>query len=100
MAKVKTFAIKLCDGWTLNYDGEKQDFEHLSDIFKEFGWDTEHDPNAKECADIIWRELYCFGYIDLSKMCNGKHTCTITVIPCKDTKDALISEEETDNEEV
>lgn len=87
----KRVTIKLCDGFTLNYDGEKTDYEHISDIFDVFGWDTENDPNAKECADIICREMFCFGFIDLSPMCNGKHICTITAIPTQG--DGVIKEE-------
>ena len=57
--------IKLCDGFIVLYKGETEKYEGLAGIWEAFGWDIKNDPNAKECADIITRELFCFGNMTL-----------------------------------
>lgn len=74
MSEVKT--IKLWDGWKVTYDGEETVCKSPPEVWELFKWDIDNDPNAKECADIITREIYCFGSIDISVMCPG-HTLTI-----------------------
>lgn len=76
----KSYEIKIAGGVILNYDGMEEVLKGPADIWQVFKWDIVNDENAKQCADIIARELLCFGYIDLSAMCNG-HTCTLTMIP-------------------
>lgn len=44
-------------------------------------WDIVNDPQAKECADIITRELWCIGFIDLSCLTRDNSTFTVEVIP-------------------
>lgn len=87
-------SIKLWDGWKLSYDGKETICKTPPEVWEYFGWDIENDPDASECASIITREMYCFGYMDLSALCPG-HTLTAEVIPVG----TLEKEEEEDWEE-
>lgn len=53
--------IKICDGVNVQYKGKTHKCDGPWDLWKLFNWDTENDPNAKECASLITRELFCFG---------------------------------------
>ena len=53
------------------------------EVWETFNWDIDNDPAAKECADIIIKHLFCFGFIDLTEMNHGKYLA-LTVIPVKD----------------
>lgn len=76
-------SIKLWDGWKITYDGEETICSNPPEVWEFFGWDIENDSNADECAKIITKEIYCFGHMDLSKLCPG-HKLTIDVIPVKE----------------
>ena len=81
--------IKIMDGLKVITDDKiielkEGGFPALWDLF---GWDIENDPNAKECATIITRELFCFGQINLSHMNNGK-LLLVEVIPVKEGANA------------
>lgn len=65
-------SIKILDGVNVCTENEKVFCEGPTDIWKLFKWDVENDPNAKECATIITRELLTWGEIDLSAMNKGK----------------------------
>ncbi len=75
--------MKLFDGVRVTTAEESEIVSSPVELWQMFGWDIEHDANAKECADIIMRELLCFGHMDLSQMNNGK-TLYLSVIPCKE----------------
>ena len=71
--------IKLWEGWEVNHNGEKTICKSPKEVWNLFGWDIENDKEADECASMITREVYCFGFIDLTPMCNSG-TLTITAI--------------------
>lgn len=73
--------IKIWDGWKINHNGEETICESPKDVWEFFGWDIENDPNADGCASLITREMYCFGFIDISQMLTDGGTLTITAIP-------------------
>lgn len=77
--------IKIWDGVRVTTSSESEVVESPSDLWKMFGWDIENDPNAKECSQIITRELFCFGHIDLSQM-NGGKTLLLSVIPASESE--------------
>lgn len=79
----KTFTIKIWDGVNIITENETIFCEGAKDIWRIFGWDVENDPNARECASLIFRELYCFGNADLTAMNHGKKLL-LEVVPCKD----------------
>ena len=56
-----------------------------TDLWNLFGWDIKNDPNAKECASMITRELFCFGKIDLTAMYNGRKLM-LEAIPAKESE--------------
>lgn len=72
--------IKLADGVILTYDGEQTILQGMADVWDAFNWNIKNDKQANECALEITRQLLCFGFIDLTPMCNG-HTCTLKLIP-------------------
>ena len=78
--------IKIWDGVNVITEDGTTRVDGPLDLWKLFGWDIENDPNAKECATIITRELFCFGRIDLSAMNNGK-TLILRVIPASNEKE-------------
>ena len=76
-------SIKIYDGIRVNYDHEISELKYICDLWDMFGWDTENDPQAKECASLITRELLCFGHIDLTELANGK-LLLVEMLPPKD----------------
>ena len=84
----ESFSIKLWDGIRIVTDRDTEIVDAPCDLWKVFGWDIENDPDAKECASIITRELFCFGRIDLSPM-NGGKTLLLVAIPSKESEDAM-----------
>ncbi len=76
-------SIKIYDGVRVNYDHEITELDYICDLWEMFNWDIKNDPNAKECSVAITRELFCFGFVDLSPMANG-HLLTVEIIPVKD----------------
>lgn len=74
--------IKLWDGIRVTTDTDSEIVESPVELWELFNWDIENDPNAKECAQLITRELFCFGHVDLSEMNNGK-TLYLSVVPAK-----------------
>ena len=79
----EAFTIKLYDGVKVITEDGTQTVKYLPDLWKMFKWDIENDPNAKECAGIITRELICFGRIDLSAMNHGR-LLHLVLIPAQD----------------
>lgn len=76
-----TKAIKIYDGVRVIHDHEIVNLDHICDLWELFNWDVKNDPNAKECADIITRELICFGFMDLTKMTNSGKMLTVELLP-------------------
>lgn len=74
--------IKLCDGFkVIHSEGiiETQDFRGIfTDLFH---WDLENDQLAKDCYDVIFREVFCFGRVDLTQFTDSKRTLIIEAIP-------------------
>lgn len=69
--------ISLCDYVALIYDGKEEKLSNNpQDLWKALGWDIINDKNASECADIVIRDLFCFGRCDLSPLTNG-HTLIV-----------------------
>ena len=72
--------IKLYDGYRVYFDGEVQDF-------KEHNWDDVMDFinmfKDKEMRMELFRQIFCFGILDLSEAYNG-HKLIISLIPHKD----------------
>ena len=80
-------SIKIYDGIRVNHNHELTELKYLPDLWELFNWDIVNDPKAKECADIITRELLCFGYIDLSQMLTKGGLLTVEMLPPKDQAD-------------
>lgn len=81
--KTETREIKLCDGFRIEYDGENERFETLEEVFKAIHWDTD-DGSTKQAREIVWRELWCFGFVDLTPYMPKGHTLVIRAIPVKE----------------
>lgn len=79
---METIEIKLWDGIRIITETENEIVEGPADLWKTFGWDIENDTDAKECATIITRELFCFGQIDLTQMNHG-NLLFLKVVPAK-----------------
>jgi len=75
--------IKIYEGVRVNYDHEITELNYICELWDMFGWDIKNDPQAKECADMITRDLLLFHYVDLTKMANGK-MLIVELIPPKD----------------
>lgn len=69
--------IKLWNGWRVNHNGEVIECNSPLEVWELLGWDIENDKNASECATEITRQMFCFGFVDLSKMLTKKGTLTI-----------------------
>ena len=54
-------SIKVYDYAIIEHKGKTTKLEHICDIWEAFGWDIENDKEAKTCADLITRELICWG---------------------------------------
>lgn len=82
---MNTINIKWADGLKVITDDEVIELREggFPELWKLFNWDTENDPAAKECAEIICRELFCFGRIDLTEMNHGR-LLIVAVIPVKE----------------
>lgn len=78
MAKRK---IKIADGNKVTYNGKVYIMTGNAQLWDMLGWDIEHDRDAKQCADIIVQNLFCFGYIDLSPMCSAGDKLEVEIIP-------------------
>lgn len=78
--------MKLWDGWKVTHNGEETICKNPPEVWEMFGWDIENDKDANECAMMITREMYCFGHIDLSSMCNDG-TLIIDIIPVNEMKE-------------
>ncbi len=78
MKEVKTIKI-FPNGVDLVVDGERTNCKSPCELWDALGWDIENDKNADECAGIVTRQLYCFGYIDLSALTDGKHSVFVEV---------------------
>lgn len=76
-ACTKTIKIKMYDDVTVTVDGETESVQNMPNLWKWLRWDIENDPSAKECADLITRELLCFGEADISALSQGRHTVVI-----------------------
>ena len=74
--------IKIWDGVNVITENETIFCESPSAIWQLFGWDVENDPNARECATEINRQLFCFHEVDLTAMNNG-NKLLLRVVPCK-----------------
>lgn len=73
--------IKLCDGFRVIHEDGVIETDDFRGIFTDiFGWDLENDKEAKAGYEMCIREVYCFGYVDLTKACNG-HKLIIEAIP-------------------
>ena len=81
--ETKTRYIKLCDGFRLEYDGDNERFETLQEVFTAIHWDTD-DESTKEARSIVCREMFCFGYVDLTPCMPKGHTLVIRAIPVKE----------------
>ena len=68
--------IKLFDGFRLEYDGENERYETLEEVFKAIHWDTD-DESTKNAREIVYRDMFCFGYIDLTPCMPSGHTLFI-----------------------
>lgn len=81
----KSISIKLWDGWRIIHNGEITVCNSPKEVWDWFGWDIENDKNASECATEITKQMYCFGYIDLTPLCTkrGDHLF-LEVIPSSD----------------
>ena len=79
-----TKSIKLYESVRVIHDHEVINLDHICDIWDLFNWDIENDPEAKTCADMVTRELVCFGFIDLSRMTNSGKMLTIELLPPED----------------
>ena len=77
--------IKLWDGIKVTTEDETTVVKSAPELWKLFNWDIENDPNAKECAQIITRELFCYGCFDLTAMNHG-NLLYLKVIPATDNE--------------
>lgn len=73
-------AIKLYDGYKVNVDDDIEEF-------KEHNWDEVMDyiniPKEKEIRSELFRHIFAFGVLDLSKAYHG-HKVIVSLIPVKD----------------
>ena len=86
---METMSIEIYHGVRVNHNHELIYLDYIPDIWKLFGWDIENDAEAKEASLLITRELFCFGFIDLTQMADGK-LLTIELLPPEE-KEALTS---------
>lgn len=73
--------IKVADGNKVTYKGKTYIMTGNAQLWDLLGWDIKNDPNAQACADVIVRELICFGYIDLSSLCSDGSRLEVEIIP-------------------
>ena len=79
----KKIKIKLCDGFRVIHEDGVIETDDFRGIFTDmFHWDLENDKDAKAGYEECIRQVYCFGYVDLTKACNG-HKLIIEAIPTK-----------------
>ena len=82
---MKTITVKMADGDKVTHvvNGKKQVYIMTGNaqLWELLGWDVEHDENAKACADIVVRELLCFGYFDISATMPKGEQLIIEIIP-------------------
>lgn len=76
-------SIKIYEGVRVNANHKVINLKYIPDIWNLFKWDIKNDKNAKECADLITRELLMFGYIDLTDLNQGK-MLIVELLPVKD----------------
>lgn len=74
--------IKLYDGVIMNYKGKTYNYEHPADLWEAFGWDTENDEMAHQCALEITRNLIGWGFCKFNDD-NGREVY-IELIPAKE----------------
>lgn len=74
---MKAKTIKLFKSVDLIIDGEKESFKDMPALWDRLKWDIESDPNAKECSELITRELFCFRVMDISALTGYKHSVVI-----------------------
>ena len=79
----KEFRIKLCDGFKITYNGESWDVANLSELWQAIKWDND-DEETKKAREVVIRELFCFGCIDMTPAMPKGNALYIEVIPCKD----------------
>lgn len=75
--------IKICDGFRVIYDGEEIIMDTLSEVFEAIHWGGD-DPETQEARTIFVKNMWCFGYVDLTMAMPKGHTLIIHAIPCKD----------------
>lgn len=73
--------FKIADGNKLTYGDKVYIMTGNAQLWEALGWDIKNDPNARECADLIVRDLVCVGYADLSPLCPDGTRCTVEIIP-------------------
>lgn len=54
-------SIKIYDYIVMEHLGKTKKFDSPKSLYDFWGWDTENNPQEKECALAITRELICFG---------------------------------------
>lgn len=92
----KVIKMKLWEGWRIIHNGKITECASPKEVWEHFNWDVDNDPNAKECATEITRAMYCFGYVDLTPMLNGKGHLFLEVIPCEKQDLTEVDEESED----
>ena len=78
--------IKLFDKVVVTVDGERTLLNSMPDLWEWLNWDIHNDENAKQCADMITTELFCFRNCDISPLTNNEHK---VIIEWKFNKDLM-----------